>query len=1657
MKNKLVSLLLSIIMIVTYMPSMAYAVDIQGENATYIAFTSDVHYNGSTNDDGTPSNSLGRMKSWLANVPAKIGTDQFDEMAFCGDYGDPNINDANKYWSYSAAVMDEINDNSAVATDGFFVNGNHEWQNGDYGNTNNETKNRIKVIGTNELVNDAAYVYSFGASGKDNQTDTGFKDSDIANLENYLKNIDSTKPVFIISHYPLHSITENGKLYRDYKNNTTVINLLNKYSVNNNIFFIWGHNHSKVEKNGPSTYTEDNYDKINTTSVHGIDIDFVYAAGGAMTESPENRYGGYVKGKGLVAEIEGDSVHLAYYSNDYKVVAEDTISLKLVTKHTITATAGEHGSISPETSNVVEGESKTFSFTPDKGYVVDKVLIDGVETSITDNSYTFENVQSEHSISVTFKERELPAGGLVVFEATTKNPTESKTINTNDSILVQLTNGSSTAYTYTVDMSKAGVAELVAGSASTNIAGKETAEYEFKGLKDGTTTITFSNNNGRSPRKATLNLTVTTPLPDIEENDEVDTILFTSDIHNDGENITAGNLNTLINTVASKEEDNIELLAACGDFGEVKWNESNYWNTAQVIFDNVKISKYIKDSEGFYIPGNHEYNPGNINSTSNMSKNYIKSVGTYKVEDNYILYNMGATQYGEEFLDDQITALKDFLENHDDFNGPIFILSHYPLHTFNGKTSESTGIHDGNAAVNAGKLLTMLNEYSNAENVVFLWGHNHGSNQDYYDSFHTSINGTNLNFTYCAAGCMKYDDDGINNRSLVASISGNTCRLSYYGYTDKTGVNKTLTFNKTACDHSLIKHDAKAANCTDAGNTEYYECTKCHKYYSDANGTKKISKDSWVIPAKGHSIVKHSGVAATCTEPGYEAYETCSKCDYTTYKEIAAKGHSYGKLVSKVDATCTTDGMEAHYKCSVCDKYFDAEKKETIASDLKITKLGHDYVHHDAKNPTCTEIGWDAYDTCKNCNYSTYKEKSALGHSMTTHNAVSATCEKPGNTKYYECTRCNKYFSDRYGNTSIIEDSWIVPAKGHTWNSGTITTQPTCTAKGVKTITCTTCRATKTEEVDALGHDIHQYAAKDPTCTEDGYKAYEKCSMCSYTTYEAISKLGHNYESISLVPATTTADGYTAHKKCTRCGDEQNKIKINRINTINLDKTEYVYDGTAKTPTATIKDTSGKTLLSSTDYSITYSNNVNVGTNAKATITFKGNYSGSIVKTFNIVSSSSEIFNVTINSGNAYTYVNDTTNPSIVVKDSKNNTLTYNADYTTNFTYNLKTGQGTLKIIFKGNYASNAAITRTFDILCPHKNVSPTSAVEPTCTSAGNSAYWHCNDCDKYFSNSNCTTVIDENSWIINKLGHDYIGHPGQAATCTDDGWEPYNTCSRCKYSNYKSIPALGHDYVHHDAKNQTCIEVGCDAYDTCNRCDYTTYHEKPAVGHIMQTFPAQQATCQHAGNDEYFQCTTCHKYYSDADGNNEIEEGNWIIAKIDHIIVHHDGVTATCTEPGYAAYDACNMCNYSTYKEIPASGHEYTGITDNPAGSLFNGKGHYECKQCHALGNSYTIYGTAPSYVKSLKLKKAKKAITVKFKKQSKKNQKSFGGYQIRYSTTNNVNTGKPTTAKKSASSKKIKKLKAKTKYYVWVRTYTKTSKGTFYSKWSGKSIKTK
>ena len=189
----------------------------------------------------------------------------------------------------------------------------------------------------------------------------------------------------------------------------------------------------------------------------------------------------------------------------------------------------------------------------------------------------------------------------------------------------------------------------------------------------------------------------------------------------------------------------------------------------------------------------------------------------------------------------------------------------------------------------------------------------------------------------------------------------------------------------------------------------------------------------------------------------------------------------------------------------------------------------HDLVHHDAKAPTCTEIGWNEYDACQRegCTYTTKVEIPALKHKLVHHDAKAPTCTETGWEEYDTCSRCDY--------TTKVE----LPALKHKLVHHDAKA-PTCTEIGWNEYDACQregCDYTTKVEIPALKHDLVHHDAKAPTCTEIGWNEYDACQRegCDYTTKVEIPAPGHDYTE-KVVKPTCEKGGYTLHT-CKKCND----------------------------------------------------------------------------------------------------------------------------------------------------------------------------------------------------------------------------------------------------------------------------------------------------------------------------------------------------------------------------------------------------------------------------------------------------------------------------------------------------------------------------------------
>ena len=315
---------------------------------------------------------------------------------------------------------------------------------------------------------------------------------------------------------------------------------------------------------------------------------------------------------------------------------------------------------------------------------------------------------------------------------------------------------------------------------------------------------------------------------------------------------------------------------------------------------------------------------------------------------------------------------------------------------------------------------------------------------------------------------------------------------------------------------SLHSGGTETPTCT-TGKT----CTRCGTQYG------KLGHDWGAWQSRGNN----SAHFRTCQRDGCDAVDTesCSGDSRATCIELGicttCGGRYYGAHAFLAPPNWDSDAENHWLSCTVCRKaktqvgahYF---VQGTVSSCLKSAATcvsppvyytncaycyhkgtdtyvhpwygpdpnNHDLVHHDAKAPTCTEIGWDEYDACQRegCTYTTKVEIPALKHKLVHHDAKAPTCTETGWEEYDTCSRCDY---------------------------------------------------TTKVELLALKHDLVHHDAKAPTCTEIGWNEYDACQRegCDYTTKVEIPAPGHDYTE-KVVKPTCGKGGYTLHT-CKKCND----------------------------------------------------------------------------------------------------------------------------------------------------------------------------------------------------------------------------------------------------------------------------------------------------------------------------------------------------------------------------------------------------------------------------------------------------------------------------------------------------------------------------------------
>lgn len=189
--------------------------------------------------------------------------------------------------------------------------------------------------------------------------------------------------------------------------------------------------------------------------------------------------------------------------------------------------------------------------------------------------------------------------------------------------------------------------------------------------------------------------------------------------------------------------------------------------------------------------------------------------------------------------------------------------------------------------------------------------------------------------------------------------------------------------------------------------------------------------------------------AATCAADGSRV-QKCTKCGTVLKREILPKvAHVAGEWTETAQPTCSATGTKVQ-KCTQCGMVL---KTETV------DKIAHSLVHHEAKAATCSAVGYEAYDECENCDYTTYREIARLAHTEGEWQVTESTCTTDGK-RVQRCSVCNE-----------VLHSETIAATGHAYGEWTVRTEPTETTDGLKERRCQHCDDVQTEVVPATGSD----------------------------------------------------------------------------------------------------------------------------------------------------------------------------------------------------------------------------------------------------------------------------------------------------------------------------------------------------------------------------------------------------------------------------------------------------------------------------------------------------------------------------------------------------------------------------------------------------------
>lgn len=571
------------------------------------------------------------------------------------------------------------------------------------------------------------------------------------------------------------------------------------------------------------------------------------------------------------------------------------------------------------------------------------------------------------------------------------------------------------------------------------------------------------------------------------------------------------------------------------------------------------------------------------------------------------------------------------------------------------------------------------------------------------------------------------------------------------------------------------------ATCTKAG-VKTYTCDVCKATKTEPIPViahkyewKHDETNHWQECSVCHDIIdkaEHTYASHKCEDTA-----TCTKTECGYVKPAGQHNWDEGKVTTP--ATCTTDGVKT-YTCKVCS--------ETKTEPIKAS--GHSLTKVEAVAATCTEGGNNEYYTCSVCKKVFKADKTtettvadetlaALGHKLTKTEAKAATCTEAGNNEYYTCGNCGKFFSDADGKNEIAKDSWVIKALGHDFTGAWVNTD----AAG-HYHKCTRCDATDT---------VIKHTFNGKPCNEE-----DKCTVCGYVKAAGVHAWG--------TAEYKWSDDYkscTATVKCTNCEAVE---------------TDVAFIGISTTPATCTVD--GKTV-----YTATFSSELFTTQTKEVTIDKLGHTYGAPVWSWSEDGKTATATFTCTREGCTAETTGHAQTVTATVSGKQKVAPTCTDKGTTTYT---------AKVTFeKKDYADTKDVQ---DIPALGHKLTKTPAKAATCTEPGNSEYYTCATCGKFFSDKDGKNEIVKDSWVIKALGHKLTETPAVTPTCAAGGNNEYWTCSVC------------HKVFKADKTTETTVAKETLAKDPANHTGGT--EQRGAVA----------ASCMTAGRTADTYCKGCGK-----------------------------------------------------------------------------------------------------------------------------------------------------------------------------------------------------